>query len=78
MRKTIRLGLSAWMICLTVSCSRFSWEATHYVGDHKNGQIISQYEKLKCEEPRFEDFVCFKADDIAALHAEIAKINKRN
>lgn len=81
-KKTLRLGLSAFLICLTVSCSsckdEFNWSPTPYVGDSDNQQIVREDgSTLRCDEPRFNKIVCLDEDDVSSLVAEIRRINKK-
>lgn len=51
--------------CLTKSEPEAIWEPDVYAGDHEAGSIVrNELDYVKCNEPKFSDFVCMHKDDV--------------
>ena len=79
MKKILKYALNVLLIFSIVSCSsackKFDWEAKPYVGDSKNKQLInSSGEVVMCDQPSFDTYTCFDADNLAELKTAIGDV----
>lgn len=60
------------------SCKRFNWEARPYVGDSTNLELVNaEGETVRCDQPAFETFTCFDAENLSELKTAIDRINSK-
>ena len=72
----VLLGLTLF---LTASCGRvFVWEARPFVADYRSESIISKERvQVMCNDPSFNDYICFHHTNIAELKAAIDNLRMR-
>jgi len=79
-KKILKSGLNVCVISLLVACSScqqdFDWVPKPWVGDSKKQQLVDfNNVTVKCNQPAFDKFTCFDADNIAELKTAIDKVN---
>jgi len=62
---------------ITSSCKSFRWEAKPYSADYQTQSIYrtANEDEVSCSQPRFNEFTCFDAQNIADLKTAIERVN---
>lgn len=77
----LKTHVFALSVCVTFlsSCTSFDWEPRPYVGDSPNSQLINeQGETVKCDQPIFDTYTCFDAENMAELVSAIDQIDDKS